>query len=121
MEAHALLTQRWAISLESEIILMNLRVESQRIWDISIMYLTLSDICAFTCFFFFFLPEVMISKDHPKLGEEHPNLDHNLADKSWAEFTCSTATRPPILADFWVSLGYTETIISDCLLQNGRQ
>ena len=45
------------------------------------------NLCFYFSFFFFFLPEVLFSKDHPKLKVEHSNSAHNSADKSWRRFT----------------------------------
>lgn len=79
------------------------------------MYLNLGVICGFT---FFFLPEVMISEEYCKLGGEHPNSAHNLADRTRGNSNTLQLVNPIlILENFWMPFISTENIISGWLLQ----
>lgn len=89
---------RWGVSLESEIIFMDLK--GSRIVH-SVYY--------FGCnlWFYFCLPEVLILKDHPKLEGAHRDLALSLAHNSWRN-PCSLQLINPtmclgrFLDTFWI-------------------
>lgn len=72
--------------------LLNVRLFSQISKDLEHLHNVFYSGCHLW-FYFFFLPEVLISKDHLMLKVEHPNSTCNSADKSWRRSTLSVSNQ----------------------------